>query len=134
MVESQGTARHAESCPQVGVASLALSAVIVSNASTDVVLGGVAQGRLRRLGAAQKEGWSFFVCSHPQSVSATDSPYCFHKPRVSGRLTSEERTKDHYLIRGILSTATKHLVNPLAALRDAFTGTTWLPPAATALA
>ena len=54
--------------------------------------------------------------------------------KISGRLTSEERTKDRYLIRGILSTATKHLVNPLAALHDAFTGTTWLPPAATTLA
>jgi hypothetical protein len=54
--------------------------------------------------------------------------------KISGRLTSEERTKDRYLIRGTLSTATKHLINPLTALRDAFTGTTWLPPAATTLA
>jgi transposase len=53
--------------------------------------------------------------------------------KVSGRLTSEDRTRDRYLIRGVLATATKHLANPMTVLRDAFTGTTWLPPAATAL-
>jgi len=52
--------------------------------------------------------------------------------KISGRLTSEDRTKDRYLIRGVLSTATKHAVNPLTVLRDAFTGKLWLPPAATA--
>lgn len=49
---------------------------------------------------------------------------------ISGRLTDLERAKDRYLIRGVLSTAVKHTVNPLTVLRDAFTGTTWLPPAA----
>jgi transposase len=49
---------------------------------------------------------------------------------ISGRLTDLERAKDRYLIRGVLSTAAKHTVNPLSVLRDAFTGTTWLPPAA----
>jgi hypothetical protein len=52
---------------------------------------------------------------------------------ISGRLTDLERAKDRYLIRGALSTAVKHTVNPLGVLRDAFTGTTWLPPAATGL-
>ncbi len=51
---------------------------------------------------------------------------------ISGRLTDLERAKDRYLIRGVLSTAVKHTVNPLTVLRDAFTGTTWLPPAARA--
>jgi hypothetical protein len=51
---------------------------------------------------------------------------------ISGRLTDTGRVKDRYLIRGVLSTAAKHAVNPLAVLRDAFTGTTWLPPAALA--
>src|SRR5436190_3107829 len=51
---------------------------------------------------------------------------------ISGRLTDTDRAKDRYLIRGALSTATKHAVNPLTVLRDAFTGTTWLPPAARA--
>jgi transposase len=51
---------------------------------------------------------------------------------ISGRLPDPDRTKDRYLIRGVLSTAAKHAVNPLAVLRDAFTGTTWLPPAARA--
>jgi hypothetical protein len=49
---------------------------------------------------------------------------------ISGRLTDPDRAKDRYLIRGVLSTAAKHTVNPLTVLRDAFTGTTWLPPAA----
>lgn len=48
-----------------------------------------------------------------------------------GRLTDVARTADRYLIRGVLSTAIKHTVNPLDVLRDAFTGRTWLPPAAT---
>ena len=51
---------------------------------------------------------------------------------ISGRLTDPDRAKDRYLIRGVLSTAAKHAVNPLTVLRDAFTGTTWLPPAARA--
>ena len=54
--------------------------------------------------------------------------------KISGRLADPDRAKDRYLIRGVLSTAVKHAVNPLTVLRDAFAGTTWLPPAATALA
>jgi hypothetical protein len=54
--------------------------------------------------------------------------------KISGRLTSEDRAKDRYLIRGVLSTAGKHLVDAMTVLRDAFTDTIWLPPAATALA
>jgi transposase len=53
--------------------------------------------------------------------------------KISGRLTHLGRAKDRYLVRGVLSTAMKHAVNPMTVLRDAFTGTTWLPPAATAL-
>ncbi len=53
--------------------------------------------------------------------------------KISGRLTGLARAADRYLIRGVLSTATKHDVNPLAVLCDAFTGITWLPPAAAAL-
>jgi transposase len=49
---------------------------------------------------------------------------------ISGRLTDLDRAKDRYLIRGVLSTATKHAVNPLGVLSDAFTGRSWLPPAA----
>jgi transposase len=52
--------------------------------------------------------------------------------KISGRLTSEDRTKDRYLIRGVLSTAIKHAANPLTVLRDAFSGKFWLPPAAAA--
>src|SRR5918998_4178136 len=41
---------------------------------------------------------------------------------ISGRLTSEERTRDRYTIRGYLSTAAKHGRNVLADLRDALLG------------
>jgi transposase len=51
---------------------------------------------------------------------------------ISGRLTDIDRAKDRHLIRGVLSTAVKHAVNPLTVLRDALTGITWLPPAALA--
>lgn len=51
---------------------------------------------------------------------------------ISGWLTDLDRAKDRYLIRGVLSTAVKHAVNPLTVLRDAFTGSAWLPPAAQA--
>lgn len=53
--------------------------------------------------------------------------------KISGRLTHIDRTKDRYRVRGVLSTAAKHLVEPMTVLRDAFRGTTWLPPAAAAL-
>jgi len=46
---------------------------------------------------------------------------------ISGRLTSEERTRDRYTIRGYLSTATKHGLNQLGVLRDALTGRPWIP-------
>jgi transposase len=51
--------------------------------------------------------------------------------KISGRLTDFDRTKDRYLIRGVLATAVKHDLNPITVLRDMFTGTIWLPPAAT---
>lgn len=54
--------------------------------------------------------------------------------KISGRLTSEHRTKDRYRIRGVLATAIKHLVNPMTVLCDAFQDKIWLPPAATAFA
>ncbi|HEX2808904.1 MAG TPA: IS66 family transposase, partial [Kineosporiaceae bacterium] len=41
---------------------------------------------------------------------------------ISGRLTSEQRTKDRYTIRGYLSTAAKHGQNLMAVLRDALVG------------
>ncbi len=48
--------------------------------------------------------------------------------KISGRLTSEQRTKDRYRIRGYLSTAAKHGRNMLDALRDAILGRPWTPP------
>src|SRR5207253_4281366 len=41
---------------------------------------------------------------------------------TSGRLTSEERTRDRYTIRGYVSTAIKHGHDAITVLRDALTG------------
>lgn len=48
--------------------------------------------------------------------------------KISGRLTSEARTKDRYRIRGYLSTTIKHGHNAIGALRDAILGHPWMPP------
>jgi transposase len=47
---------------------------------------------------------------------------------ISGRLTSEQRTRDRYTIRGYLSTAAKHGRNMMDALREAHLGRPWMPP------
>jgi hypothetical protein len=46
---------------------------------------------------------------------------------VSGRLTSEDRTRDRYTIRGVLSTAAKHGLNMITVLGDALRGQPWMP-------
>jgi hypothetical protein len=48
--------------------------------------------------------------------------------KISGRLTSEQRTKDRFRIRGYLSTAAKHGLNMMDALREAILGRPWMPP------
>ena len=48
--------------------------------------------------------------------------------KISGRLTSEQRTTDRYRIRGYLSTAAKHGRNMIDALRDAILNQPWMPP------
>lgn len=47
--------------------------------------------------------------------------------KISGRLTSPERTRDRYTILGYLSTAAKHSHDKITALRDALTGQPWMP-------
>jgi hypothetical protein len=47
---------------------------------------------------------------------------------ISGRLRSEERTQDRYTILGYLTTAAKHGIDTMNALRDTFTGRHWIPP------
>jgi transposase len=47
--------------------------------------------------------------------------------KISGRLTSVKRTEDRYTILGYLSTAAKHGLNKITALRDALTGRPWMP-------
>jgi transposase len=48
--------------------------------------------------------------------------------KISGRLRSETTTAHRYAIRGYISTATKHGASAITALRDAITGTPWMPP------
>jgi transposase len=47
--------------------------------------------------------------------------------KISGRLTSVARTEDRYTILGYLSTAAKHGLDKITALRDALTGRPWMP-------
>jgi len=47
---------------------------------------------------------------------------------ISGRLTSEKRTRDRYTIRGVLSTAAKHGLNMMTVLHDAILDRPWMPP------
>ena len=46
---------------------------------------------------------------------------------ISGRLTSEHRTRDRYKILGYVSTAAKHGLNQMTVLREAFLGRPWIP-------
>jgi transposase len=46
---------------------------------------------------------------------------------ISGRLTSEDRTRDRYKIRGYVSTAAKHGLNMMTVLREAPLGRPWMP-------
>jgi transposase len=48
--------------------------------------------------------------------------------KISGRLRSERVTRHRYAIRGYLSTAAKHGISVLAALRGALQGSPWMPP------
>jgi hypothetical protein len=47
---------------------------------------------------------------------------------ISGRLRSEDTTRQRYAIRGYLSTAAKHGTSILTALHDALAGNPWMPP------
>jgi len=47
--------------------------------------------------------------------------------KISGRLTSVARTQDRYTILGYVSTAAKHGLDKITALRDALTGRPWMP-------
>jgi len=48
--------------------------------------------------------------------------------KISGRLRSEPAARDRYAIRGYASTAAKHGISVLTAIRDALTGNPWIPP------
>jgi transposase len=48
--------------------------------------------------------------------------------KISGRLRSEQATRNRYAIRGYLDTARKHGDSALTAIRDALAGNPWMPP------
>ena len=48
--------------------------------------------------------------------------------KISGRLRSEDRTRNRYAIRGYLDTARKHGAGIMAAIRGALAGNPWMPP------
>ena len=62
------------------------------------------------------------------NISERDLRHHKTQQKISGRLTSEQRTQDRYRIRGYLSTAAKHGHNTMDALRDAILGHPWTPP------
>ena len=47
--------------------------------------------------------------------------------KISGRLRSETAARHRYAIRGYASTAAKHGINVLAAIRNALAGNAWMP-------
>ena len=48
--------------------------------------------------------------------------------KISGRLTSQDTTKDRLAIRSYIDTARKQGINVMTALRQAITGNSWTPP------
>jgi hypothetical protein len=48
--------------------------------------------------------------------------------KISGRLRSEQATRNRYAIRGYISTAIKHGTSALTAISDALAGNPWIPP------
>jgi transposase len=48
--------------------------------------------------------------------------------KISGRLRSEQATRDRYAIRGYISTVAKHGAHVLTAIHDALAGCPWMPP------
>jgi len=47
--------------------------------------------------------------------------------KISGRLRSETATRNRYAVRGYASTAVKHGIDALSAIRDALAGNPWMP-------
>jgi transposase len=48
--------------------------------------------------------------------------------KISGRLRSEQATRDRYAVRGYISTVAKHGAHVLTAIHDALAGNPWMPP------
>ena len=62
----------------------------------------------------------------------TDAGVKLHLESLTGLavypVAAEQATRHRYAIRGYLSTAAKHGINVLAALRDALESRLWMPP------
>jgi len=71
----------------------------------------------------------------PDPVGQQHDPGLQQVPRVPGakarqkpgRLRSEKATRDRYAIRSYVSTAAKHGIAVIAAIRNALAGTPWTP-------
>jgi len=50
------------------------------------------------------------------------------RQKISGRLRSQETTRNRYAVRGYASTAAKHGVTVFTAIREALAGNPWMPP------
>jgi transposase len=48
--------------------------------------------------------------------------------KISGRLRSEQVTRDRYATRGYISTVAKHGAHVLTAIHDALAANPWMPP------
>src|SRR6266568_338031 len=66
----------------------------------------------------------------PPTNNAAESSLRPHKTqqKISGRLQSETVTRSRLRIRSYIATAAQHGVDVMRALRDAVTGTPWMPP------
>ena len=51
--------------------------------------------------------------------------------KISGRLRSDAATRHRYAIRGYISTAAKHDIDAITAIRDALARNPWIPPSPT---
>ena len=66
----------------------------------------------------------------PPTNNLAESSLRPHKTqqKISGRLQSEKVTRHRLRIRSYIATAAKHGLNVMRVLRDAITGTPWMPP------
>jgi transposase len=64
----------------------------------------------------------------PSNQAGRDLRPAKTQQKISGRLRSQETTRNRYAIRGYASTAAKHGVAVFTAIREALAGDPWMPP------